>query len=353
MLLTEPEENKSNTFASRTVILGQAMRYYCTLFDSVYLSRGLAMYRSLAKHSKDFRLYIFAFDDFTLTTLRGMALPHVEVVSLAEFETPELLAVKQTRGKGEYCWTCTPWIILHCIERFGHEACTYIDADLWFVDDPEVLHTEMGNRSVLITEHRYAPQYDKAKRKGIYCVQFITFRHNLDGMTALRWWAARCLEWCFDRVEDGKFGDQKYLDDWTDRFSGVHVLQHLGGGVAPWNAFQYTFRVNDVNVLMSTSVGEYKLIFYHFHYVKFYKHNAIDLGPYPLTESLIEYVYKPYISDLITSERILMERAGMARVIQKYFYRSSLLTVAHRLYRKLNGVYNVFDLSKLKDGVLA
>ncbi len=39
------------------------MLNFCTLFDSRYMSRGMAMYESLKKHCNNFHLYIFAFDD--------------------------------------------------------------------------------------------------------------------------------------------------------------------------------------------------------------------------------------------------------------------------------------------------
>src|SRR5688572_15074246 len=98
------------------------MRYYCTLFDSFYLTRGLAMYRSLEKNCSDFHLYIFPFDEKSRGILEALNLKHVTLIPLAEFENSDLLEVKKTRTKGEYCWTCTPATIVYCIQKFGIEA---------------------------------------------------------------------------------------------------------------------------------------------------------------------------------------------------------------------------------------
>ena len=68
-----------------------------------------------------------------------------------------------------------------------------------------------------------------------YNVEWVTFRRDPDGLEALNWWHDRCIEWCYQRAEDGKMGDQKYLDDWLVRFERVHVVRHPGAGLAPWN----------------------------------------------------------------------------------------------------------------------
>lgn len=110
-----------------------------------------------------------------------------------------------------------------------------------FIKIQKILFDEMGDKSILLTEHRYPPKFNRTTTSGIYCVQFITFLNNKEGLEALRWWKDACIEWCFDRYEDGKFGDEKYLDDWTTRFKGVHILKHLGGGLASWNVEQWPF----------------------------------------------------------------------------------------------------------------
>jgi hypothetical protein len=250
------------------------MKYeFCTLFDVNYLPRGLALYRSLERVCPDFHLRVFCMDDEAERLLRDLAseLPRLTVIPLAELERHdrELLEVKPTRTQLEYCWTATPAVSLYCLETEpGLSEITYLDADLMFFSEPRPVFDEMGDASVLIVPHRYAPQWQSSEEtSGTYNVQFMTFRRDSRGLEALHWWRDRCIEWCYYRLEDGKLGDQKYLDDWPERFEGVHVLEHPGGGLAPWNAERYRIEERDGRVL----VDGRPLVFYHYHSLKLFK----------------------------------------------------------------------------------
>jgi len=313
------------------------MYSYCTLFDSNYLTRGLAMYESLKIHSDRFHLYIFAFDDKSHELLKKLNLEFVTVISLKEFEDKELLQIKEDRDAREYCWTCTPSTIKYCIESYNLDACTYLDADLYFFSNPAVLIEEMNEKSVLITEHRYTAQYDQTAISGIYCVQFMTFKNDENGMKALNWWRDACNEWCYARYEDGKFGDQKYLDDWTSRFDGVHVLENLGGGVAPWNVQQYDL-----------SDREFKLIFYHFHNYKILENNKLEFGHYKLDKKDIKLLYKPYtehLKDITQRLKAIDSINDYDGIVKKepFHWKNPL----HALKRKFKGSYNIYNIDRL------
>ncbi len=286
------------------------MFYFCTLFDSNYLSRGLATYQSLMKTGEKFHLYVVAFDDDAFNVLQQLNYTNLTPISLADFEDEALLAVKPSRTRAEYCWTSTSSIILYCIEKFSLSHCTYIDADMFFFQKPSILFAEMKEKSVLITEHRYTKRYDQAQKSGTYCVQFMYFRNDAQGMKVLHWWRERCLEWCFNRHEDGKFGDQKYLDDWTTRFEGVHVLQHEGGGLAPWNVLQYDFFLAEGGILKGQNKktkAVFDVVFYHFHGVRLFEKSTYILAPkkYLLSKNVLAYFYEPYLKILnITKSQV-------------------------------------------------
>ncbi len=316
------------------------MHNYCTLFDSNYLTRGIAMYESLKSKTDNFHLYILAFDDKSFKLLSDMSLEFVSVISLKEFEDEKLLNVKQDRSIAEYCWTCTPSIIKYCLDTYGLSACTYLDADIYFFNDPNVLIEEMKDASVLITEHRYTQEYDQSLTSGIYCVQFMTFKNDAHGMLVLNWWRNACISWCYARCEDGKFGDQKYLDGWPDNFEGVHVLKHLGGGVAPWNVQQYSINNSD-----------FKIVFYHFHHYRMLEGDVVDLGAYKLSEDVINNLYRPYAFHLQQVERKLISFDAVNDyngIMKKESF--SYKSVVHYIKRLIKGTNNVYKKNELIRG---
>jgi hypothetical protein len=272
-------------------------REFCTLLDSNYAFKAIAMHRSLLATGADFHLTTFCFDDDVKRLLDGLELPRLSTVALAELEAfdPEFASTKADRKPVEYCWTATPAVPLYVLgTRPEVDEITYLDADLLFFQEPEPLFEEMGDASVLITPHRYAPEYRHQEINGIYNVQFMVFRRDERGIEALQWWHDRCVEWCYYRLEDGKLGDQKYLDDWPERFDGVHVLDHKGGGLAPWNVTQYDVRANGRRVLVDGA----PLVFFHYHRVALAEDGNHRWQPpgYRIDEDVERLVYTPYLA---------------------------------------------------------
>lgn len=235
------------------------IEHYVTLFDHKFLLAGLCLYESLKKHASPFALWILCVDEIVEKQLRELALADVKLIPLREVEDDGLKRVRKDRTAAEYCWTLTPFAPSFVMEREpGVGRVTYLDADLYFFEDPQPFFDEFdqGGGHVLITEHGYAPEYDQSATSGIYCVQFLTFKNTPAARKILNWWQGRCVEWCHARFENGKFGDQKYLDDWPSRFgTAVHVLSQKDRILAPWNVAY----VLDQRRVSATPV------FFHFH----------------------------------------------------------------------------------------
>jgi hypothetical protein len=269
------------------------MEHYVTLFDSLFLPQGLALHMSMERHIKSYILWVLCVDDKAYEVLAKLNLPNVRLLQLSILETTELLGVKSKRSKGEYCWTLTPFAPRFVFEADVNVArVTYIDADLWFRKNPAPIFREFDAscKQVLITAHAYAPEYDKTATSGQYCVQFMTFTRQ-GGEVVRKWWEDRCIEWCYARIEDGKYGDQKYLDDWPERFINyVHVLNDKELALAPWNAKRFPYGAS---------------VFYHFHALRIVSNKRINIGSYHLPKPLFKEVYQPYLVDLKMADKTL------------------------------------------------
>jgi hypothetical protein len=64
----------------------------------------------------------------------------------------------------------------------------------------------------------------------------LLFRDDPSGRACLTRWREQCLEWCKAIEEDGKYGDQKYLDEWPEKYGEkLAIARSAGAGVGPWN----------------------------------------------------------------------------------------------------------------------
>ncbi len=287
-----------------------AMRYFCTYFDINYLDRGIALYRSLEKHVPKFTLLILCMDGHVEKVLSELNLCNVKIIPIKELESYDraLMAVKPTRSRIEYYFTCTPSLPLHILKSgMGIDLITYLDADLFFFNNPEPLFQEMDSSSIAIISHRFPSRLKHFEEHGVFNVGWLSFRNDFLGLRCLEWWRERCLEWCYDRVENGKFADQKYLDDWPQRFEGTRIVGNLGANVAPWNLADSEFSYQNGKI----SINGNELIFFHFHGLKRVLFRLYDpnFRPYGLRLSEMPQVrrliFEPYIKALKNSETLI------------------------------------------------
>ena len=277
------------------------MLHFCTYFDQNYLSRGLALYHSLAQHATTpFTLWTLCFDNKTYDILSDLNLPHLRLIALSDFENGDeaLLQAKAERSLVEYYWTCTPSLPLYILNNAPEvELITYLDADMYFYNDPYLIFEALGNHSIFVVEHRYTPEHaHMAENCGIFNVGSLAFRRDENGLACLKWWRERCLEWCYARFEEGRFGDQKYLDTWPEQFQNLLVMGHPGVGLAPWNLAWHTVQVKDQQL----TVDDQPLIFFHFHGYKLVSPNLAITAPhvYEISTQQIAHLYLPYAQDL-------------------------------------------------------
>jgi hypothetical protein len=263
------------------------LEHYVTLFDSAFLPQGLALHASMRRHAGAFTLWVLCMDEEVKATLDAMAIPSLKTIRLGDVETQELLAIKGGRNRAEYCWTLTPFTPKIVFDRDPQaQRVTYVDADMYLLKSPAPIFDEFraSGKAVMITDHAYDAEYDASATSGQYCVQFMTFvRGSSEGVR--QWWQDRCVEWCFDRIEDGKLGDQKYLDDWPSRFpESVHVLSQIDVLLAPWNARRFPYS---------------RAIAWHFQGFRLLGNNrALLHRGYSVPDIVDQMVYAPYMQEL-------------------------------------------------------
>lgn len=276
------------------------------------------MSKSMEDNLPDFDIYCFCMDDEAFSYLQTLTKKHIIPISYKTLDEyyPDLSAAKSNRSRVEYYFTCTSATCSYVLAHNSYlDMVTYLDADLCFFSSLEPIFDELSNASVGITDHKFYGIGNLYKKYGKFNVGWVTFINNPEGRKILEDYRKDCINWCYDHLEDGKFGDQKYLDYWEKKYSGVHIIQHIGANVGPWNIGKYSLDLDENGAIL---LNRQRLIFYHFASLK-------QLGDFTYTSNVSRYLtrmskilnqhlYLPYVQQIkVYNNQLGVKRAEKCR----------------------------------------
>ena len=138
-------------------------------------------------------------------------------------------------------------------------SITYIDSDIYFHDNIEVILNEIGGRDVGIFRHRQFP-LSTYRPEGLYNVGVVHFKNTQLGISVSNWWTDAVLNKKYPQL--ASCGDQKYLDNFPNLCpkDSIYLDENIGHG-APWLWQLYEF-ISPTKIIWENQ--EQNLIFYPF-----------------------------------------------------------------------------------------
>jgi len=214
------------------------VKYFCTLSDKNYLNQGLALLRSLREVTQgSFELNYLCLDEETFTALKDE--PDVRPHKLAEVEASreQILKFKKSNAYPDYCWSLASTFCRYLLEQVDLPHVLYVDSDIYFYKDPQIIYDEQGDKSVGIIRHRHNTA---SSPDGEFNVGIVYFKNDDVGTSCLQWWNDCVLEG--NRPDLATCGDQKYLEEFVPMFGdSVCVLDKTFAHGAPWNFRLYVY----------------------------------------------------------------------------------------------------------------
>jgi hypothetical protein len=222
---------------------------------------------------------------------------------------PELAGVVDKRKYSELFFTSSPFLLKLALEEVDEgEVVVYLDADLFFFENPQAVFDELADGSIGIIRHNYPNNQKRlATKYGTFNVGLVIFRNDAEGRHVLDWWAASCIEWCHDFPLDGKYADQGYLDHFPELSSQTVTLENPGFNLAPWNTSSSTLS----SVQQKVVVNNKPLLFFHFHGLSRVGKRIVTAQlTYRslLNKSVFQSIYGPYVEALTDLEQQLKDQ---------------------------------------------
>ena len=161
-----------------------------------------------------------------------------------------------------------PSFLQHLFTQYQLSSLVYIDPDIEFFSSMQTVWTALKRNSILLTPHLLEPNLEsnfyRVERDlllcGIYNLGFLALRNSASTTRFLTWWKMRLEFHCRNRMEEGLFVDQKWVDFAPGMFGDLGILRHAGLNAAHWNSRERPIQRRRGRFYANNE----PLIFYHF-----------------------------------------------------------------------------------------
>ena len=274
------------------------MNIYCSTFDSNYLARAIVLYDSIINKNQNALFAFCCIDDESACLLQALALPRSIVVPIQIYAPKELLALKSIRPYGEFCWTLKPVAQRYLLDIFPYsEWVIYVDADMMCFGNPDFCLPSI-NYHYSITPHRFHKDHAMFEDAvGKYNAGYVAARNSLNGKAIIDYWMEKCIESCSANPSENIYGDQKYLNQFSNQVDGIYICDARGVNAAPWNIMNYQLIIYKNKVQID---GD-QLLLYHFQGFRVFENGIASLytGKWIIPNNIIINIYTPYIEALM------------------------------------------------------
>ena len=271
--------------------------HFTTIVSKDHLYKFIVMYTSLRAHCSSFIIYVLCANKIVYKILNDIGFENTVLVNLKDIEDGPLLEAKKDRIFHAYCWTLKPFFLYYVMVNYPNaQYFCHLDADLFFFESPDLIFNENAEASLFLTHHRNSKGFFKFYNlTGIYNTGFVGCKNDAIALECVKQWKDKCIEYCPIKEDPIKraFGDQRYVEEWPEKFEGVHVVNTLGANTALWNITNYKVKMEKDRVYVNDDV----LIFYHFSGLAMANKNVFNICWYYHIddENTIYLIYLPYL----------------------------------------------------------
>jgi len=295
---------------------------FAVVISKYYASRCISLVESIITY--DVKIYILCFDKQTSKLLDKFKNSNkVEIINydkISNFDKT-LKKIILKRKLIDKIVTSRPVFLQYLYKKYIIKNIFLLDSDIFFFSNPKKLNKHVKGYSVAYCKHNFTKNnLELSNKYGKYNGGFVYARFNKNGLIFLKKWSLLCKKWCEFDSKDGKFSDQKYLENLSLEIKDIKILNNPEINLAPWSLEGKKIQLKNKQIYVNNK----RLIFFHFHGLRQITKNFYVLGlenyKFVISNKIKNILFKKYVTNLknnsITKEYFWTKNHYFSRLLK-------------------------------------